>query len=116
MYRHYNQAMTGQRVATTASGDKKLDVYATLGNDALRMLVGVRLATGTWQLRVENLSVLGLPPSGTVRIRTTEFLFTGGHYGRVDGTKDLGVVDHNYSGDAVTFPIYSRDLVTTWAF
>jgi hypothetical protein len=114
-YKYYAQNMTGHRVATTASGDKKLDVFATVGNDAARLLVGARLATGTWQLRVNGFSSLGLPKGGSVSIKTWAFPFSG-HYGRVDGPKDEGIVSHKYEGDGVTFPIFQKDKSTAYAF
>jgi hypothetical protein len=116
VYKYYAQSMTGHRVATTPSGDKKLDVYATVGEDAARCLVGVRLATGTWQMRIEGLSALGLPKSGTVNIKTWGFPFTGGHYGRVDGPKDEGIVGHKYDDNSVTFPVFQKDQNTAYAF
>jgi hypothetical protein len=115
VYKYYAQNMTGHRVATTASGDKKMDVFAVVGKDAARFMVGARLATGTWQLRINGLSALGLSKSGSVRIKTWAFPFNG-HYGRVDGPKDEGTVTHKYDGDGVTFPIFQKDQHTAYAF
>ncbi|GME47614.1 putative glycoside hydrolase family 39 protein [Neofusicoccum parvum] len=116
VYRYYNANMTGTRRGSTPSGDAKLDAYTTVGADGIvRTLVGVRITTGTWQLQIENLSSVGLPQSGTLNIHTWGFP-DNGHYGEVDGPKDLGTVAHTYSGNSVTFPIYQTDATTAYAF
>lgn len=116
VYKYYNLNMTGHRVGTTPSTDLKLDVYGTVG-DKVRLLVGVRLATGTWQLQVNRLSAVGLPTSGNLNIHTWGFSpGSDVHYTEVDGPRDLGTVGHAYSGDSVTFPIYQTDTNTAYAF
>ncbi|KAL9622910.1 MAG: hypothetical protein Q9160_002836 [Pyrenula sp. 1 TL-2023] len=116
VYKYYNLNMTGHRVGSTPSTDLKLDVYGTVG-DKVRLLVGVRLATGTWQLQVNRLSAVGLPTSGNLNIHTWGFSpGSDVHYTEVDGPKDLGTVGHAYSGDTVTFPIFQTDTSTAYAF
>ncbi|KAL1964855.1 hypothetical protein VTN77DRAFT_6357 [Rasamsonia byssochlamydoides] len=115
VYRYYNRNMTGQRVQTTGSEDRLLDVYATVDNDKVRILAGVRLVTGTWAITVNSLSAVGLPSAGTVHIQT--WGFDGDSvWEEVDSPEDHGVVAHAYSGDSVTFPIYQTDNHTAWAF
>lgn len=116
VYKYYNMNMTGHRVGTSSSSDRKLDTYATVCSDMVKILTGVRVATGTWEVTVKSLSSVGLPLSGSVRIRTWAFPFTGGHYGRVDAPNDLGWVEHTYSGNSVTFPIFQTDTTTGYAF
>ena len=116
VYKYYNLNMTGNRVKTTGTGDRIMDVYATAG-DKVRILTGVRLQTGTWYITVNNLSSFGLPTSGTLNIQTWGF-DDKGHYGEVDGPSDRGVYGHTYSGNSVTFPVYqtSQDEYTAWGF
>jgi hypothetical protein len=116
VYKYYNQQMTGYRVGTSPSADLLIDTYATVGTDKVRILSGVRITTGTWQLTVKGLSKVGLPKSGSLSIQTWGFPFTGGHMGEVDQPTDLGIVAHTYSGDSVTFPIYQTDTTTSYAF
>ncbi|KAI9655101.1 MAG: hypothetical protein M1821_005584 [Bathelium mastoideum] len=117
VYKYYNQNMTGHRAGTTGSGDRVLDVYATVGSDQVRVLTGVRLATGTWYITINKLSAVGLPTSGSLNIHTWGFVDKG-HYGEVDAPTDRGTVAHTYSGDSVTFAVYqtSQDEYTAWAF
>lgn len=116
VYKYYNLNMTGHRVGTSASTDLKIDTYATVSPSMVRILTGVRVATGTWQVTVNSLSSVGLPTSGTLNIHTWGFPNTGGHYGRVDAPNDLGWYEHAYADDTVTFPIYQTDTTTAYAF
>lgn len=117
VYKYYALNMTGNRVNTTGSGDKIMDVYATIDDDMVRTLAGVRLQTGTWYLTIDSLSAAGLPESGNVSIQTYGFM-DNGHFGEVDAPTDRGVASHSYSGDSVTFPVYQTadDRNTSWAF
>jgi hypothetical protein len=108
--------MTGHRVGTSPSTDLKIDTYVTVGTDKVRILCGVRITTGTWQITVNGLSAVGLPTSGTLPIQTWGFPNTGGHFGEVDAPTNLGIYSHTYSGDSVTFPIYQTDATTAYAF
>jgi len=118
VYKYYNQNMTGFRVGTLPSADLKLDAYATVGTDLVRTLVGVRITEGTWQVTINDLSAVGLPEAGTLDIHTWGFPVSSvdEHYGEVDGPTDLGFVEHTYSGDSVTFPIFQVDTTTAFAF
>jgi hypothetical protein len=111
-----NLNMTGYRVGTSPSADLKLDTYATVGSDMVRVLTGVRITTGTWQVTINDLSAVGLPQSGTLNIHTWGFPLTGGHFGEVNAPNDLGWYGHTYEGNTVTFPIYQTDSSTAYAF
>jgi hypothetical protein len=115
VYQYYNLNMTGYRVGTSPSTDLKLDTYTTVGKDMVRVLTGVRITTGTWQITINDLSSVGLPSSGSLNIHTWGFPF-GGHYAEVDVPNDLGWYSHTYSGNSVTFPVYQTDTSTAYAF
>ncbi|KAK7045964.1 hypothetical protein VNI00_006959 [Paramarasmius palmivorus] len=115
VYKYYASTMKGHRVATTRSTDKKMDSYAVVDTNRVRILVGGRRVTGTYQLTIDNLSAIGLPTSGSMSVHTLQFDWAG-RYGRVDGPKDLGYVSHSYSGNSLSFPIYQTSTTTTWAF
>lgn len=118
VYKYYGTNMTGYRVGTLPSEDLKLDAYATVGDDRVaRVLVGVRITTGTWQLQLDNLSALGLPESGSLNIHTYGFpVAQDVHFGAVSAPNDLGSYSHEYSGDSVTFPVYQTDDNTAYTF
>ncbi|KAJ5663063.1 hypothetical protein N7507_003794 [Penicillium longicatenatum] len=115
VYKYYNLNMTGVRANTTGTGDRLMDVYATIDSDKVRILCGVRITEGTWQITVENMSAVGLPTSGTIDIQTWGFAGTD-VWEEVDTYSDRGIVSHTYSGNKLTFPIYQTDSSTAWAF
>lgn len=107
--------MTGNRATVQRSGDTHLDVYATVGRDRVRLIVGTKLQSGTWYVTLNGLTSVGKPASGSLSIDTWEF----------DGSNPLSVqaapifrntVAHSYSGGSLTFPIYQTDTVAGWAF
>lgn len=117
VYEFYCRKMTGYRVHTLPSADRKLDVYATVSATSAIVLCGVRLATGTWTLRLNNLSALGLPTTGSLKVQTWGFKVAASvHYGRVDGPTNLNVVEHAYSDNTVSFPVFQTDKMTAYAF
>lgn len=120
VYKYYNTNMTGLRLGTLPSANKKLDAYATADVDLVRTLVGVRGedVVGTWSLTINDLGEVGLDQTGTLKIHTWGFPVSEDdvHYGRVNGPKDLGWADHPYSGSSVTIPIYQTDTMTAYAF
>lgn len=117
VYKYYNLNMTGTRATTTGTGDRLMDVYATVGDDKVRVLTGVRLQTGTWFITINGLSSVGLPESGSLDIHTLGFI-DNGHFGEVEAPTDRGYYSHSYSGNSVTFPVYQtqQDELTAWAF
>ncbi|KAF8847539.1 glycoside hydrolase [Acephala macrosclerotiorum] len=117
VYKYYAQNMTGYRVATDATSNLNGEVYAVVGSDRVRLLAGARIATGDWAIQLSNLSALGLPTSGTLNIHTYRFEGNAtNHFQEYDQPTDLGVVGHQYSGDTVTFPIWSTEPTTSLAF
>ncbi|KAJ5734950.1 uncharacterized protein N7483_000075 [Penicillium malachiteum] len=115
VYKYYNLNMTGERLNTTGTGDRLMDVYATVDSDKVRILCGVRITEGTWQITVDNMDAVGLPSSGTIDIQTWGFAGTS-VWEEVDSPSDRGIVSHTYSGNSLTFPIYQTDTSTAWAF
>jgi hypothetical protein len=115
VYKYYNLNMTGYRAGTSPSSDLLIDTYGTVGTDMVRVLTGVRLETGTWQVTINDLSAVGLAAEGSLDIHTWGFP-TDGYYAEVDAPNDLGWVEHTYNGNSVTFPIYQVDTTTAYAF
>ncbi|KAJ5703300.1 hypothetical protein N7493_011689 [Penicillium malachiteum] len=115
VYKYYNLNMTGERLNTTGTGDRLMDVYATVDSDKVRILCGARITEGTWQITVDNMDAVGLPSEGTVDIQTWGFAGTS-VWEEVDAPSDRGIVSHTYTGNSLTFPIYQTDTSTAWAF
>lgn len=116
VWKYYATNMTGHRVQTAATSDKHGEVYAVVDTDRVRLLVGARVATGTWYINLTNLTALGLPTSGTLNIHTYRFEGSSNHFQEYDSSTDLGTYGHTYSGNSVTFPIYSTEIYTGLAF
>ncbi|KAJ0387227.1 hypothetical protein COL922a_002637 [Colletotrichum nupharicola] len=115
--KYYNLNMTGYRAGTAGSEDRIFDVYATVGNDKVRALAGVRVKTGTWALTFKNLSAVGLPPTGELKIQTWGFTYEIPE-AELDAPTDRGIATHSYTNDEITIAIYQteEDWKTAWAF
>ncbi|KAE9575043.1 hypothetical protein CGMCC3_g8951 [Colletotrichum fructicola] len=97
--------------------DRIFDVYATVGNDKVRALAGVRVKTGTWALTFKNLSAVGLPPAGELKIQTWGFTYEIPE-AELDAPTDRGIATHSYTNDEITIAIYQTEenWKTAWAF
>lgn len=116
VYKYYAQNMTGTRVQTSPTADLRGEVYAVVSDTTVRLLVGSRVATGTFNIQLQNLAAVGLPQSGTLNIHTWGFTSSGDHYARLDAPADLGSYGHAYIGNTLSFPIYQKDAYTAYAF
>ncbi|KAK2728853.1 hypothetical protein CKAH01_10681 [Colletotrichum kahawae] len=107
----------GYRAGTTGSEDRTFDAYATVGNDKVHALAGVRVKTGTWALTFRNLSAVCLPPAGELNIQTWGFTYEIPEAELVAPT-DRGIATHSYANDEITIAIYQteEDWKTAWAF
>ncbi|KAG8871126.1 hypothetical protein FRB97_008999 [Tulasnella sp. 331] len=114
VYHYYATTMTGYRVQTTGSTDRLMDCYAVVGSNTVRILVGGRLTTGTYELVIDSISSLGLATSGTITVHTYQFAYAGVY--TASPMTDLGTVAHTYTGNTLSFPIYQTSTTTTWAF
>ncbi|KAG8989256.1 hypothetical protein FRB93_003696 [Tulasnella sp. JGI-2019a] len=114
VYNYYATTMTGYRVKTTGSTDRLMDCYAVVGTNVVRILVGGRVITGTYELVIENLSSLGLATSGTITVHTYQFAYAGVYV--ASPVTDLGTYAHTYTGNTLSLPIYQTSTTTTWAF
>jgi len=116
VYKYYAQNMTGYRVQTTPTPDLNGDIYATVGADKVRLLVGARITTGTWGVLLEDITAIGLPAAGTLEIQTWAFAGSSTHFAEVDAPTNLGIVGHTYTGGTLQFPVYQTDGYTAYAF
>jgi len=115
VYKYYN-SMKGHRVGTSPSADSLLDTFAVVGSKSVKILTGSRITIGVWEVTINDLSTVGLPKSGTLKVHTTGFPFTGGHFGEVDEPTDLGWTSVVYTGNSVTLPVVQTDTSTAYAF
>lgn len=116
VYKYYNMNMTGYRVATETTADKMGDVYAVVGDDRVRLLVGARIVTGTWTINVSRLSRIGLPTSGEINLHTYRFDAATNQFQRFDSPSDLGVSRHAYSNNEINISVNSTDPLVGFAF
>ncbi|KAH6647772.1 glycoside hydrolase family 39 protein [Truncatella angustata] len=115
VYRYYATNMTGERLSTTGSTDNLLDVYATKDDSTVRLLVGSRVASGTWSVSVTGLSAIGYGTSGSVSINTWGFDGTDA-FAPQAAPSFRNTVSHTFTDNTLTFPIYQTDTTTAWAF
>lgn len=118
VYNYYTKTMTGSRAATTSSGDRIFEVYATRGSakNTVKVLVAARPYAGlrTYDLSIRGLSAVGIT-GGNVRVRTLRF-------NHVDwwlegpAPTDLGVAEHAVSNDQITFWVTPDNEYTAYAF
>ncbi len=108
--------MTGARCATTATDDKKGEVYAVVDDNIVRLLVGTRDTTGTFHIGLRELQSVGLPASGTLDIHTFAFRGTSDHFEQIGEPEDLGVYGHEHADGSLDFVIAEDDPFTAYAF
>jgi hypothetical protein len=119
MYKYYAE-MEGERAATKVAENLNFDVFATVGEDVVKILAGTRTyendtTVGDYLLEVSGLdSALGLDPFATVSVQTYRFDFEGA-FGEMGPPADLGTEDYNLSDGSVSFlpsGYHSRLLLT----
>jgi hypothetical protein len=119
MYKYYAE-MEGERAATKVAENLNFDVFATVGQDVVKILAGTRTyendtTVGDYLLEVSGLdSALGLDPFATVSVQTYRFDFEGA-FGEMGPPADLGTEDYNLSDGSVSFlpsGYHSRLLLT----
>ncbi|KAF4422268.1 hypothetical protein CFRS1_v001431 [Colletotrichum fructicola] len=98
------------------NGDWQALKYYNL-NMTVRALAGVRVKTGTWALTFKNLSAVGLPPAGELKIQTWGFTYEIPE-AELDAPTDRGIATHSYTNDEITIAIYQTEenWKTAWAF
>jgi hypothetical protein len=114
LYRYYAR-MTGNKVATTASSDKKFDAFATVSGSVAKVLAGTRTVQAAYEIKVSGLSALGLPQSGTVGVRTLRFDWKGNSVDTGDAI-NLGVRQVTYSGNTLTLQHQQPTNSTAFAY
>lgn len=118
VYIYYHQKMKGTRVATNMTDDTLGDTFAVINpvDRRVRILAGTRPVTGTWSIRVNGLSAVGLPAEGQLPIQTWRFNSAQYIYDPVSGPDDLGYYTHEYSDDSVFFYVGQEDPNVAYAF
>jgi hypothetical protein len=107
LYKYYAQ-MGGERLATTASSDRRFDVFATKSGSAIKVIAGTRTILAPYSIEVSGLQSLGLPAQGTVRANVLRFDWAGDS-GRVDAPVSLGITEFSYSSNKVcraAYPVF----------
>ncbi|KAJ1322945.1 polysaccharide biosynthesis protein PslG [Microdochium nivale] len=107
VYKYYADMSTGnERVKTTASGDRKFDVFATVDDDAkvLKLLAGARSVDGAYGIAVRGLPVAD---GGDVSVRAIRFDWNG-PTATTAGAVDLGTTTYKAQGASITIPVSAK--------
>ncbi|KAM0552427.1 hypothetical protein ACHAPJ_007988 [Fusarium lateritium] len=119
VYKYYAKSMTGSRVGTLPTDDGLLDIYVTKDEDAkkVRILIGTRRKTGSWDIHLSSLSSLGLADAGKLDVACLAFP-NEGHWGRVDGPTDCPSfsVDYKDGSASITFESDNEEVAYAWEF
>jgi hypothetical protein len=89
LYKYY-AAMGGQRVATTASSDRRFDVFATKSGNTVKIIAGTRSIKAAYDITVSGLSSLGFTGAGSMDVRVYRFDWAGPG-GKIGAPVDLGM-------------------------
>ncbi|RFN54063.1 glycoside hydrolase family 39 protein [Fusarium flagelliforme] len=112
VYKYYGSKMTGQRVKTTPTPDSFLDVYATVDDNAVRILAGTRSRSGDW-----TIELTGLPEDEKVDIRTLAFVVKGSDkFNNVDGPEHLSDTTDHVKNGCLRLKMKHEDNTTAYAF
>jgi hypothetical protein len=99
LYKYYAQ-MDGARLATTASADRRIDVFAVKSDSTVKIITGTRTVHAPYEVKISGLQSLGLPAQGSIAVKVLRFDWAGDQ-GRIDGPVDLGQTIFSYSSDTV---------------
>lgn len=100
LYNYYGK-MEGDRLATTASPDRRFDVFATKAGSAVKIIAGTRTIHAPYEIKISGLQSLGLPAQGSVKVNVLRFDWSGDQ-GRVDAPVELGATTMSYTSDTVS--------------
>jgi hypothetical protein len=101
LYKYY-ATMNGDRLVTTASPDRRFDVFATKAGSAVKIIAGTRTIHAPYEIAVSGLHSLGLSAEGSVKVNVLRFDWDG-EQGRVDAPVDLGLATMSYTSDTVSY-------------
>ena len=102
LYKYYAN-MVGTRVATTASTDRKFDVFATKSGNSVKIIAGTRSVKAAYDISITGLSSVGLSDSGSLSARVYRFDWAGAN-GKVGAPVDVGMKTFTYSGGKASEP------------
>ena len=92
--------MAGERVLTSASEDRKFDVFATKNAQTIKILAGTRTIQASYDITVNGLDAAGLPKDGEVKVQSYRFDWAGPE-GKVGDPIDVGLKTYSSSSNAV---------------
>lgn len=100
LYKYY-AAMTGDRLATTASSDRRFDVFATKSGNAVKIMAGTRSVKAAYDISVSGLAGLGLSGAESVDVKVLRFDWAGAG-GKVGPPVDMGIRATSYKDGKVS--------------
>ncbi|KXH56740.1 hypothetical protein CSAL01_03184 [Colletotrichum salicis] len=102
-------------VQVLRSDDRLFDVFATVENNSVKILVGTRTVQKNYETKVSGLSKLGLPSDGSVQVRTLRFDWAGTK-AEIGEPLDLGVTSLSSASDSLTILVEPPTNSTAFAF
>jgi hypothetical protein len=100
LYKYYSQ-MKGDCLATTASPDRRFDVFATKYGSTVKIIAGTRTFPAYYKIEVLDIQSLGLPANGVIRAKVLRFDWRG-DLGLVDAPVLLGSTNLSYASNVVS--------------
>lgn len=100
LYKYY-ASMAGVRLATVASSDRLFDVFATKSSNKVKIIAGTRNKQGSYGIAISGLKSIGLPESGSLKVRALRFDWAG-VAGAVGPPVDMGESEVPYTGGSVS--------------
>ncbi|KAL7916818.1 glycoside hydrolase family 39 protein [Trichoderma velutinum] len=112
---HYYAGMNGERLVTTASSDTQFDAFAIRQNNNIKILAGTRTIQAPYDIRVTNLSQIGLKGRGSINVHVYRFDWNGPE-GEVDGRVDLGTKTYSYTSNELIITLDPPTNSTAYAY
>ncbi|KAH3975368.1 hypothetical protein HBH98_096760 [Parastagonospora nodorum] len=114
LYKYYAQ-MEGDRITTTASADRRFDVFAVKSASTVKIIAGTRTINAPYEIRISGMQSLGLPEQGSISANVVRFDWAGDQ-GRIEGPVALGQTSFSYSGDTLTILVDQPNNATAFAY
>ena len=112
---YYATNMTGQRVSTAGSYDKKMDSYATM-DDRVRILTAPKRTTGNYTLQVLHVDAAGYEDGDTITVDGWTYGGTEDIFAPAPEPTRLDPLSLVAQSQTINIPVIQTDNHTAWVF
>ena len=116
VYQYYTNNMTGSRLVTDGDPHIQMDAYATQDSSTVRVLASARQLVGFYAVKLQSMSSIGYPTSGTASIRSFKFLGSQDHTVVASLPQDLGTQSISYTDNNLYIGFNQTDKTYGFAF